>query len=125
MHYYKSSSLELKADGVLYCRAISNDIYDETDLCKLRDEMEKVSQGAPFLLLMEMKQFELLLSKKAREFIQKDEKTAQLVKAEAIVIKSISMKVIFNLLVSINPPKFPFKAFTNEDDAVAWLLTNK
>ena len=125
LHYYKSTSIELKDDGIMYCRTFVNDMYNEVDLARLRDKMEVISGGQPLLLLMEMKQFDLLLTKEARKFMGNDEKLALIMKADAVVIRSTSSKILYNLLVSVNPPKFPFKAFTEEKEAVAWLLNQK
>ncbi|MFT6210516.1 MAG: hypothetical protein ACJATE_001137 [Bacteroidia bacterium] len=122
LHYFKSTSIELKDDGIMYCRAFVNDIYNEVDLAGLLDKMEVISGGEPLLLLMEMKQFELLLTKEARKFMGNDEKLVLITKAEAVVIRSTSSKILYNLLVRVNAPKFPFKAFTEEREAVTWLL---
>ena len=121
MRYYKSTSIELGDDGIVYCRAIANDNYDETDLASLRDKMEEISNGERFRILMEMKEFEILLTKKARTFMGNDPKSAKLVIAEAVVIQSTTTRILFNLLLRVNNPKFPFQAFNNEDKAVAWL----
>lgn len=119
--YYRSTSIGLGDDGIVYCRAVANDSYDETDLAALRDKMEEVSDSKRFRILMEMKEFEILLTKNARTFMGDDAKSAQMVIAEAVVIQSTTTRILFNLLMRINKPKFPFQAFNNEDKAVAWL----
>lgn len=119
--YYRSTSIGLGDDGIVYSRAVANDSYDETDLAALRDKMEEVSDSKRFRILMEMKEFEILLTKNARTFMGDDAKSAQMVIAEAVVIQSTTTRILFNLLMRINKPKFPFQAFNNEDKAVAWL----
>lgn len=122
---YKSTSIELAENGIVYCRAFANDSYNEEDLNALVDRIEQLTGGEPYLLMMEMKNHEILLSREARNYLSSDERTIRLTKAEAVVINSTIGKTIFNLIMRLDRPKFPFQAFTNEEDAAAWLLTHR
>lgn len=44
-------------------------------------------------------------------------------KAEALVVRTLAHRLIAELYLKINKPKKASKAFTNEEDAVEWLLT--
>ena len=124
IHHYKSTTLMLGQDGIIYCRAVANDSYDEKDLTALREKIEALAQGDKVLILMEMVEFEILLTKEARIFMGNDERSAQLTKAEAVVLRSTTLRILFNLIMMVNQPKFPFKAFNSEEKAVQWLLSH-
>ncbi|MCW3076810.1 MAG: hypothetical protein JWO32_1419 [Bacteroidetes bacterium] len=44
-------------------------------------------------------------------------------KAEALVIRTLAHRLLAELYLKINQPPKPCKTFTNEEDAVDWLLT--
>ena len=113
--------MEIDDNDIIYCRAIANDTYNESDLAALRDEMISISKGEPFFIVMEMKEFEILLTRKARTFLGNDQKSAEFVKAEAIVLQSNTVRILFNLLTIVNKPQFPFRAFNKEIEAIEWL----
>ena len=121
---YRSTTVVLGDDGIFYCRAVANDSYNEQDLAALRDIMVELSRGNRFRILMEMKEFEILLTKEARNFMANDPESARLVMAEAVVLQSTTLRILFNLIMMVNQPKFPFKAFNTEEKAVQWLLSH-
>ena len=61
-------------------------------------------------------------TKEARSLFNTYDKANNLIKAEAIVVKSTPTKIMYNLLTKLHAPKFPFKAFTEQREAVKWLL---
>ncbi len=122
---YKTSTIEQTNNGIVCFRAEADDLYDESDLMAILDLMEQAADGKPFLLIMIVNKFEFLMTKEARKLFQHYEKAQKLIKAEAVVINSRSTKILYNLLTMVNKPKFPFKAFTSEQEAIAWLLRFK
>lgn len=118
---YKSCTIELEPDGLVCCRAFAEDSFDENDLANLRDEIINVAKSNRIRLLMEMKDFDILLTKGARDFMSSDQKSIDVTIAEAVVIRSTTSKILYNLLTRIYPPKFPFKAFNDEVEARKWL----
>ncbi len=88
------------------------------------DLMEKANSGKPFRLLMSVKEHQFLMTKEARNFFGKYEKAQKLIIAEAAVLNSVSTRILYNLLTKLHAPKFPFKAFSSEELAVAWLLVH-
>jgi hypothetical protein len=111
----------LEPENLVCCRAIAEDSFDEHDLANLRDEIINIAKSNRIRLLMEMKDFDILLTKGARVFMSSDEKSIQHTIAEAVVIRSTTSKILYNLMTRIYPPKFPFKAFNDEDEARRWL----
>jgi hypothetical protein len=71
---------------------------------------------------MMVNEHEFLMTKEARNLFNAYDKAINLIKTEAVIVKSTPSKIIYNLLTKLQAPKFPFKAFTTEKDAVDWLL---
>ncbi|MGQ0827424.1 MAG: DUF7793 family protein [Bacteroidota bacterium] len=61
------------------------------------------------------------ISKQAREYAGKS--GAHFFHAAALVSNSVLMKFVINLFNSIQKHNVPFKVFSSEEDALAWLRT--
>ncbi len=125
MQRFRTSTIELSKDGVICFKAEADDVYNRQDLIDILNLMEIESDGNPFLLIMLVNEHEFLMTKEARNLFQEHEKAQDLIIAEAVVISSRSTKILYNLLTKIYSPKFPFKAFNDEDAAIDWLLSKK
>jgi hypothetical protein len=62
------------------------------------------------------------ITKEARDNAVKIEDVS-MIGASAVIATSLPYKLIANFYLKFNKPKRPFKVFSNEDDAVAWLQT--
>lgn len=125
VYTYKSATITRQDNGIVYFRSIADDVYDKSDLIAILDLMEKASDGNSFLLIMLINEFQFLMTKEARNLFNEYEKAIQLIRAEAVVTSSVSTRIMYNLLVRLHAPKFPFKAFNSENEAVIWLLSKK
>mgnify|MGYP000318413225 CR=1 FL=1 len=123
VYTHKSGTIHLDENDIICFNSTAGEIYDDQDLILMLDIMEKASSDSPFLLLMNSNGFEFLMTKEARNLFNTYDKAIQLIKAEAVVINSTSTKILYNLLTKIHKPKFPFKAFTEEQKAREWLST--
>ena len=121
---YKTNTVELAENGIVIFRSEADNVYTDIDLKEILKLAEEVSKVKPFLLLMVVNEFEFLMTKEARSLFNTDEKAIKLIKAEAAVVRSTPSKIMYNLLTKLHAPKFPFKAFTQEQDAIAWLQTH-
>ena len=124
MQRLRTSTIEIQ-DGIIYFRAEADDVYDRQDLVDILDLMEIESGGNPFPLIMVINEYEFLMTKEARNLFHEHEKAQRLILAEAVVINSVSTKILYNLLTRLHSPKFPFKAFNDESAAIDWLLSKK
>ena len=124
MQRFRTSTIEIQ-DGIIYFRAEADDVYDRQDLVDILDLMEIESGGNPFPLIMVINEYEFLMTKEARNLFHEHEKAQRLILAEAVVINSVSTKILYNLLTRLHSPKFPFKAFNDESAAIDWLLSKK
>ena len=119
---YKTNTVELAENGIVYFRSEADDVYTDKDLIAILDLAEEVNGGEPFLLLMVVNDYEFLMTKEARSLFNTYDRAIKLIKAEGVVVRSTTSKIMYNLLTKLHAPKFPFKAFTEEKKAVAWLL---
>jgi hypothetical protein len=61
-----------------------------------------------------------IFDKDVREFISSEEVTS-IVKADALVIKGLALKILANGYLQINRPNRPCRVFNNTTNALAWL----
>lgn len=122
LYRYRSNTIQMSENGIVYFRTEADDLYTDIDLMNILDLAEKAANGKPFLILMLVNEHEFLLTKEARNLFSTYEKAINLIKAEAVMVNSVPTKIMYNLLTKLHAPKFPFKAFTTEKDAVDWLL---
>lgn len=59
-------------------------------------------------------------SKDSREYIASEEVSA-ILKADALVIKGLAMRIIGNGYLKINKPKRPTRLFNSREEAIDWL----
>lgn len=122
---YKTNTIEMADNGIVYFRSEADDVYTDQDLIAILDLAEEAAKGKAFLLLMLTNEFDFLMTKEARSLFNTYQKAIQLIKAEAVMVKSTPSKIMYNLLTKLHSPKFPFKAFTDEKQAVEWLLKHR
>lgn len=125
VHRFRSSVITKEENGIIHFRAEADDVYDKQDMIDLLDIMEQASNGEPFLVLMNAGEHKFLMTPEARELFKTYDKARRLIIADAAVINSLSTRILFNLLNMVNKPPFPFKAFETEEDAIAWLSSQK
>lgn len=122
---YRSGTIYLKENGIVYFQAFADDVYDVSDMIAMLDIMHEKNDHQPILLLMLVNEFQFLMTKEARNFFNEYEKAKEVIIAEAVVMSSVSTRILYNLLTRLHAPQFPFKAFNTEEAAVEWLLTFK
>lgn len=111
-------------DGIICFKAKQDDVYDKPDLLAILDLLDEANQGNPFLLVMDVGGFDFMMTKEARNLFNTHERAIDLIIAEAVVMDSKSMRILYNLLSKVYPPKFPFKAFNKLALAREWLITH-
>ena len=112
-------------DGIVCFKAKQDDVYDKADLLAILDLLDEVNQGNPFLLLMDVGGFDFMMTKEARNLFNTHDRAVELIIAEAVVMDSKSMRILYNLLSKVYTPKFPFKAFNKLSSAREWLNAHK
>ena len=88
---------------------------------KLQEFYREITGGKlmPFIFLAAEN---VSVSKEAKENAIRIEEQS-MVGASAIVVNNLAYKLISTFYLKVNKPKRPYKVFSNESDAVKWLLT--
>lgn len=119
IHHFNLYDIFRRKDGIIQLQ-IYDGYYGE-----LQDGMNIVDT---FRILKEQEKCLVLIvsddnasfSKEAREFVA-SEATSKIVKADAFVIKSLSLKILMNGYLKFNKPNRLTRFFNSEQAAIAWL----
>ncbi|PBQ31289.1 hypothetical protein CNR22_05760 [Sphingobacteriaceae bacterium] len=88
---------------------------------ELNDAIGILSKGKEILVLMMAEEL-TQVNEEAMAFSASEEGQRYTI-ADAMVVKSITQRVMANLYLSLNKPQKPSKIFNSEKDAVKWLLS--
>jgi len=86
---------------------------------KIVSTIQKI-KGTGKCLLMVIYEEDNTFSKENREYIASDTVSA-IIKADALVIKGLALRIIGNGYLRINKPNRPTRLFNSATDALAWL----
>lgn len=118
-----SSVLSLRSDGIMHIslkESVTLNLKDAEDMVRTFGEM---GEGKKFLLLF-IAGSDTSVNTEARYYASTPEANRFTI-ASAFVVKSIAQKLLGNAYVTFNKPITPTRIFTNEEDALEWLLTFK
>jgi hypothetical protein len=90
----------------------------------IAEAREQLSDGVARLVLITANSKNVIPSPKGREFLATSGRSKYII-ANAIVIGSISQKLMINFFIKINKPVIPTKFFDNNQNAIDWLLGQK
>lgn len=88
----------------------------------LQESLYDISDSKPFKLLFDVSDQFVQFDSKARKFAATAPVT-ELIIAEAVVLNTLPMRMVFNFYLKIDSPTFPTKAFNDSRKAEEWLLT--
>jgi hypothetical protein len=114
----KATIDRLKGD-LIKIRFRENIDVELEDIKKLQEPKTRLTGGRPYYQLVVSPRF-ASVSKEAREFSASPEANKGVL-AKAVVTKSLGMRLVVNFFISINKPPVPHRAFTKEEDALAWI----
>ena len=77
-------------------------------------------KGPGKALLLALYEEDNMFSKDAREYISSEE-VSNVLKADAMVIKGLALRIIGNGYLKINKPKRPTRLFNAKQEAINWL----
>lgn len=95
-----------------------------SEIKDFQEGLFEVSEHKPFRLLFDVSNQFVQIDSKARKFAASAPVT-ELIIAEAVVLNTLPMRIIFNFFLKIDGPHFPTKAFNNSIKAEQWLLTHQ
>lgn len=120
----KTSVISLLNEDILFVKFLDND--EEIDLQEAKAQLDAATQlsgGTKILVLIDARRSVHSLSNEAKDFIA----NVNVKKAEAILVKELHQRIIatFYLKLSGSKHAHPVKVFSNETEAVNWLLSFK
>lgn len=81
---------------------------------------EKLTGHQPYFTLSDVRHVDINVTTEGKRVLS-DMKNMPLFRGTAAVVKNNMYKFAIDFLNAFNKPKYPFRAFVNEEDAVAWL----
>ena len=121
--HYKISKVALRPDGILHFSIKSDELFFVKDYHDLMDAAYKIGNGKKFLNLITIGKH-TTPDHHARVLSTSKEGCIYKI-ADAFVICSLSQKLIANFYMNFHKPFVPTKFFTNKEEAVKWLNSQK
>lgn len=115
--------IQLRSDGIVHVTFKENctiDVEMQMETLKLYTEICE-GKKSKFLFTAEGG---VTITKEARENATKIEGLSPVGKS-AVVADSLPYRIIANFYLKVNRPKNPYKVFSNEKEAIKWLLTDQ
>jgi len=110
-------------EPVVYNRYTKDVVLDAEKVRDIGDAVERVSQGKYFLLLSDIRK-QIDIPPEAHKII-KEELPKRKIIANAVVVRWLAQRLITNVYSLLVKPKHPLKVFTDEQEAMKWLLAHK
>jgi hypothetical protein len=113
----RTSTLEIDQDGIIIATILPNVHGTLADATENMAAMEALSQGRPFLLLLDMR--EMQSQDRDARYAYTNAPTQP--HALAIIVGSAISRITGNLFVTMKRPVFPSRLFTDMHSAMTWL----
>lgn len=122
---HRISAIEVWDNNIVYIKIDDNEEIQLEDSINHNLFVNSVFDGKnKVLILVEPGEF-TQITKEARDFASKF-KNNEFTLATAVIIKSLSQRLIMNFITKLISPKtFKMKLFEDKDEAIDWLLTLK
>lgn len=115
------ASIELLGNGIIRVEFFNSRSIGEEECRTINNNIGILSKGRPARVLM-VTQTDTVFETDAREFSASEEGLRYTI-GDALVAYSLAHKILINFYLKFNKPRKPSKAFTNEADAIQWLLS--
>ncbi|MBI2720739.1 MAG: hypothetical protein HYX39_01055 [Bacteroidetes bacterium] len=115
------ATVELFKPTIIRIEITLDMVVTKAEAKELNDIMGQLTQeqAVPYMLLAhENTQFD----SSSRDYAASEE-GSRYKKAEALIIRTLTHRLLADLYLKINKPIKPCQTFTNEEDAVDWLLS--
>ncbi len=120
MFHFDKHDIFKRKDGIIQLQ-VYDGFYGDLEVgINIVKTFEKLKGKEKCLVLIVVAEADATLTKENREYIA-SEAVSELVKADAFVIRSLSLKLLMNGYMRINKPNRPTRFFNTEEPAVEWL----
>jgi hypothetical protein len=121
IHYFNGYSMFLRENNIIKLNFEPGFLGEAKDAREMVKTYQKI-KGPGKVLLLVIYSEDNMFSKEAREYTASSE-VSEILKADALVIKGLALRIIGNGYLRINKPNRPTRLFNSEVDAVTWLKT--
>lgn len=121
------SEIELPYVSIYYQEPIVHFVYKEgaelgfPEIREMVAHAERLSGNKPYVTLAEVR-VNLNITNEGRRYVS-DTGNMPLFRGTAAVVRNSFYQFAANFANNFNSPRYPFRAFTSKEKAVAWLLT--
>lgn len=121
------SNIELPYVSISYHDPIVHFVYKEgaeLGFPEIREMVacaERLSGNRPYVTLAEVR-VNVNITNEGRRYVS-DTSNMPLFRGTAAVVRNSFYQFAANFANTLNSPKYPFRAFTSKEKAIAWLLT--
>lgn len=114
------ATIEKTESGHILIKIIEDTILDETDIAELNKLKEHITgENQPYTLIF-VSPKNGIITEKARK-LSASEKLNKYAIAKAIVVTSLTSKVLAQLFIQTDRPSSPTRTFSNIEEATEWL----
>lgn len=117
----ETSDYYLLDSGIIYSRITVSHKITQKDVIQGAEALRKIKGDGEKLLLISDITLMAGMDRDARKYSEKEAGYDELIKANAIIVKSTVARLIGNFLRGLNKGNFPMKIFSKEEDATKWL----
>ncbi len=117
------SAITLLNESTVEIRIQKDEEYELEDAIRTTKSIEQIGQGRQ-LLYLTIYGDRTVPSKEARNYCI-SEPGSRYKRAEAILVRSLSQKMVFNFMINVERPQVRTKLFTCIDEAKSWLCSIK
>lgn len=118
MHEIKLDYLTIEyKEPIVYHHYTRSVVIDRQKIQEINDADEKLTQGKPYLLLSDARA-QIEITPEGNEAVMW---TGNII-ANAVVVKWLAQRLVAKVFSEFNKPPHPFAIFTDEAEAVKWLL---
>lgn len=119
VHSFKGYHLFLRNDGIIQLEfepGFNGEIDDGRNIVNV---IKKIKNSGKCLVMVTYAE-DNTFTKETREYIASHE-VSESIKADAMVIKGLALRIILNGYLKINKPKRPTRLFNSKQEALSWL----
>ena len=125
MNKVKTRTAEIWKDdkGIIWLQVLEGAAIDKEDAADNLLVVKNLSDNKPVLRILDSRN-KWNISNEAKEYTETAFKHTNTV-AYAVLVNSFTDKILRNFILNFNRPDMPVKTFTNETEAITWLLAFK
>jgi len=110
-------------EPITYLRFEENVLLDAQKVKVTGDACLEITGGARYLMLTDATGT-LDVTPEGRKTAAESKNSGNII-AHAVIVKRLGQRLIANVYEEVNKPSYPVKVFTEEEEAITWLLEQK